>query len=58
MQCNDDAVDLKNYVGRERTFEFFVRPNIEFDQVRVQILGKESLPEFRVSGFQGLGFWV
>jgi len=31
MQCNDDAVDLKNYIGRERTFEFFVGLNIEFD---------------------------
>jgi hypothetical protein len=44
MQCNDDAVILKNYVERERIFEFLAGLNIEFDQMRVQILGKESLP--------------
>jgi hypothetical protein len=44
MQCSDDAVILKNYVERERIFEFLAGLNIEFDQIRVQILGKESLP--------------
>jgi hypothetical protein len=44
MQCSDDAVILKNYMERERIFEFLVGLNIEFDQVRVQILGKESMP--------------
>ena len=46
IQCNDDAVNLKNYVERERIFDFFTGLNIEFDQVRVQILGKESLLSF------------
>jgi len=44
MQCSDDAAILKNYVERERIFEFLAGLNIEFDQMRVQILGKESLP--------------
>ncbi|KAG6775743.1 hypothetical protein POTOM_019236 [Populus tomentosa] len=44
MQCSDDAVILKKYVERERIFEFLAGLNIEFDQMRVQILGKESLP--------------
>jgi hypothetical protein len=44
MQCSDDVVILKNYVERERIFEFLAGLNIEFDQMRVQILGKESLP--------------
>jgi hypothetical protein len=44
MQCSEDAVILKNYVERERIFEFLAGLNIEFDQMRVQILGKESLP--------------
>jgi len=44
MQCSDDAVILKNYVERERIFEFLAGLHIEFDQMRVQILGKESLP--------------
>ena len=44
MQCCDDAVILKNYIERERIFEFLAGLNIEFDQMRVQILGKESLP--------------
>jgi len=33
MQCNDDAVVLKNYVKKESIFEFLVGLNIEFDQV-------------------------
>jgi len=33
MQCSDDAVILKNYMERERIFEFLVGLNIEFDQV-------------------------
>jgi len=44
MQCSDDAVILKKYMEREMIFEFLVRINIEFDQMWVQILGKESLP--------------
>jgi hypothetical protein len=44
MQCSDDAMILKNYVERERIFEFLAGLNIEFDQMRVQILEKESLP--------------
>ena len=44
MQYSDDAVILKNYIERERNFEFLAGLNIEFDQIRVQILGKESLP--------------
>ncbi|KAG6735946.1 hypothetical protein POTOM_061371 [Populus tomentosa] len=44
MQCSDDAMILKNYVKRERIFEFLAGLNIEFDQIRVQILGKETLP--------------
>ncbi|KAG6741741.1 hypothetical protein POTOM_055019 [Populus tomentosa] len=46
MHCSEDALILKNYVERQRIFEFLVGFNIEFDQVRVQILGKESLPSF------------
>jgi hypothetical protein len=44
MLCSDDVVILKNYAERERIFEFLAGLNIEFDRMRVQILGKESLP--------------
>jgi hypothetical protein len=44
MQCSDDVVILKKYMEIERIFEFLAGLNIKFDQVRVQILGKESLP--------------
>jgi hypothetical protein len=46
MQCCDDVVILKNYIEKERIFEFLAGLNIKFDQMRVQILGKESLPLF------------
>jgi len=44
MQCSDDVVILKKYKEIERIFEFLAGLNIKFNQVRVQILGKESLP--------------
>ena len=36
--------DKTKHVERERIFEFLAGLNMEFDQVRVQILGKESMP--------------
>jgi hypothetical protein len=33
MQCSEYAIILKNYMERERIFEFLARLNIEFDQV-------------------------
>lgn len=44
MKYSEDAAILKQYVERERIFEFLVGLNVEFDQVCVQILGKETLP--------------
>ena len=43
MKCND-VVILKNYIERERIFEFLAGLNMKFDQVKIQILGKESMP--------------
>ena len=34
---------LRKFVEREQIFEFLAHLNIEFDQVRVQVLGKEVL---------------
>lgn len=39
--CPDDAVILKNYTKKDRIYNFLVSLNVEYDQVRVQILGKE-----------------
>ncbi|KAG5233092.1 BRD4-interacting chromatin-remodeling complex-associated protein [Salix suchowensis] len=44
MKCSDDAIILKNYIERERIFEFFAGLNMELDQVKIQILGKEFMP--------------
>ena len=44
MKCSEDAVTFKQYVERERVFEFLAGLNVEFDQVRVQVLGKDTLP--------------
>ncbi|TXG53836.1 hypothetical protein EZV62_019092 [Acer yangbiense] len=44
MKCGDDIATLREYVERERIFEFLAGLNAEFDQVRVQVLGKEPLP--------------
>lgn len=40
-RCPEDAVILKNYIEKDRVYDFLVGLNVEYDQVRVQILGKE-----------------
>ena len=35
---------LQKFVEREMIFEFLIGLNVEFDQVRVSVLGKESSP--------------
>ena len=44
MKCTKDTMMLQKFVERERTIDFLVGLNVEFDQVQVQILGKEELP--------------
>ncbi|XP_020249452.1 uncharacterized protein LOC109826836 isoform X2 [Asparagus officinalis] len=44
MKCGEDAVLLKRLVEKDRIYDFLAGLNIEFDAVRVQILGKEDLP--------------
>ena len=44
MKCNEDATIQKQFVEKERIYDFLVSLNIKFNAVRVQILGKENLP--------------
>ncbi|XP_052190500.1 uncharacterized protein LOC127800107 isoform X2 [Diospyros lotus] len=44
MKCSEDAALHKRFVEKERIYDFLAGLNIEFDTVRVQILGKEDLP--------------
>ena len=44
MKCNDDVAIQKQFVEKERIYDFLAGLNLEFDVVRVQILGKEDLP--------------
>ncbi|XP_039145764.1 uncharacterized protein LOC120283005 [Dioscorea cayenensis subsp. rotundata] len=44
MKCNDDTQTLLKLLEEERIFQFLAGLNIEFDQVRVQQLGKEETP--------------
>ncbi|KAK3021191.1 hypothetical protein RJ639_046605 [Escallonia herrerae] len=44
IKCSDDAAMLKNFIEKDGTYDFLAGLNIEFDQVRIQILGKEELP--------------
>ena len=47
MKCSKDVAMVLKFVERERIFEFLARLNVEFDQVRVQVLGKETLPSLQ-----------
>ncbi|XP_052204388.1 uncharacterized protein LOC127809557 [Diospyros lotus] len=44
MICSMDAATLNQIVERDRIFEFLAGLNLEFDRVRVQLLGREKLP--------------
>jgi hypothetical protein len=42
MKCPEDAAILKNFIERDRAYDFLAGLNPKFDQVRVQILGKDT----------------
>ena len=44
IECSKDATMLQKFVEREMIFEFLIWLNVEFDQVWVSVLGKESSP--------------
>lgn len=44
MVCSADAATLSQIFERDRVVEFLAGLNSEFDQIRVQILGREKLP--------------
>jgi hypothetical protein len=43
-KCSEDTTILKEYIEQDRVYDFLVGLNCDFDQVRVQILGKEKVP--------------
>ncbi|KAG0452767.1 hypothetical protein HPP92_025197 [Vanilla planifolia] len=40
----EDAAILKKFIEKDRVYDFLAGLNPEFDQVRIQILGKEETP--------------
>ena len=44
MKNSDCAATLKDFIDKDRTNDFLAGLNVEYDQVRVQILGKDDLP--------------
>ena len=44
MKNNDDVTTLKAFIEKSRTYNFLASLNVEYDQVRVQILGKDDFP--------------
>ena len=43
MKCSIKAPTHQEFIEQERVYDFLAGLNMELDQVRVQILGKESL---------------
>ena len=44
MKYSKDATIYQEFIDKERLFDFLASLNGEFDQVRVQILGRDPLP--------------
>ena len=51
MKCSDDTAVLKNFIEKDRIYDFLAGLNVEFDQVKVQILGKKDLPSLNETIF-------
>ncbi|KAJ1381714.1 gag-polypeptide of LTR copia-type [Sesbania bispinosa] len=45
-KCTEDSTLLKEYIEQDKVYDFLVGLNPEFDQVRMQILGKQKVPCF------------
>ncbi|RVW23401.1 hypothetical protein CK203_098189 [Vitis vinifera] len=45
-KCPEDAIVLKDFIEQDRVYDFLVGLNPEFDQVRIQILGKQEVSCF------------
>ncbi|KAK2431390.1 hypothetical protein QL285_029617 [Trifolium repens] len=43
MECSQDTVILNAVIERDKIFDFLAGLNVEFDLIRVQVLGKEKL---------------
>ena len=43
MRCSTDIAILKRFMEKDRIYDFLADLNVEYDAVRVQILGKEDL---------------
>ena len=44
IECTANVTKLREYIEQDRVYDFLVRLNSDFDHVRVQILGKEKVP--------------
>ena len=44
MHCTKDVVVLKRFMEKDRIYDFLAGLNVQFDGVKVQILGKQDLP--------------
>ncbi|GAV59099.1 UBN2_3 domain-containing protein, partial [Cephalotus follicularis] len=44
MKCPKDAATLKIFIEKDWVYDFLASLNPKFDQVRIQILGKEEIP--------------
>ncbi|ONI01002.1 hypothetical protein PRUPE_6G115900, partial [Prunus persica] len=47
MKCSNDTAALKKWIEKERTFELLASLNLDLDQVRIQVLGKDPFPSLR-----------
>ena len=41
MKCWEDVAMILKYVERERIFDFLVSLNLEYDQVKIQVLERK-----------------
>ncbi|KAL6339474.1 hypothetical protein AAG906_033010 [Vitis piasezkii] len=52
-KCPENATVLKDFIEQNRVYDFLVGLNLEFDQVRIQILGKQEQPKTEENSVTG-----
>ena len=43
IKCLEGAIVLKDFIEQDRVYDFLIGLNLEFDQVQIQILGKQKV---------------
>lgn len=55
MQCSKDEAAQKNFMDKDKAYQFFACLNVEYDQVHLDIMeGRNAIPRWNNFHFSGI----